>query len=110
MAISAPDITAEIYRLLGESMDPLERRKRIEQLIHNALHGTMRTFESRVAALEELAHEPFDFSDLIRRIEALEIDGHHEKRMAEAEESIRRGARTSKHRFNPSSEAEQSGA
>jgi hypothetical protein len=28
--------------------------------------------ESRLAALERWAHEPFDFSDLIRRIEALE--------------------------------------
>jgi hypothetical protein len=114
MAISAPEVTAEIYRLLGEGMDPLERRKRIEQLIHNALHGTMRTFETRIAALEELAHDPFDFTDLIRRIEALEVDGKHEERMAEAEESIRRGARTSKHRFklseDPSSEAEQSEA
>lgn len=72
MAVSAPHVTSEIYRLLGESIEPLERRKQIEQLIHNALHGTMRTFESRIAALEELAHEPFDFTDLIRRLETVE--------------------------------------
>jgi len=26
----------------------------------------------RLAALERLAHEPFDFTDLVRRLEALE--------------------------------------
>ncbi|RVD13947.1 MAG: hypothetical protein EOS73_28675 [Mesorhizobium sp.] len=99
MGISAPAVAAEIYRLLGESIDPLERRKQIEQLIHDALHGTMRSFESRIAALEEVAHTPFDFTGLIERIEAMERGGDHEKRMAEAEARIVSGACTSKHGF-----------
>lgn len=68
----AAALTALIYDLLAKPIEPTVRRKMIEEEIRKALVATKQTFESRIAALEELAHEPFDFTDLIRRLEALE--------------------------------------
>lgn len=72
MSDSAVAVTAKIYDLLAQPIEPTERRRRIEEVLRQVLDKTRQTFESRIAALEELAHEPFDFTDLIKRIEALE--------------------------------------